>query len=619
MQIGLPALLLATTGWATLKPQGPVGVTTSHGYAPFGGLKYGRDFKHFDYVNPDAPKGGEYRYAQTGSFDSLNMVSLLGTASPALLPVFDTLLQQSRDEPASYYCLLCTSLSWPDDLSWIEFELDPKARWHDGQPITADDIIFTFEAAKGLTTPLFSRVPQVVERVEKRGRHRLRFHFTMKDNPTLPVVIGMMPIQPRHRQGRYDLEQPSLDIPLGSGPYRVGRVSPGRFLTLDRVPDYWAAGKAINRGRWNFDHLRLDFYRDASLQNEAFVAGLNDLRLEVNAANIRQQARFAAFRSGEIKREVLPYDNGTYYNNISFNLRRPIPANRAIRQAMVLAYDFEWTRKVILGGDYGRVESNFPNSDFEAKGLPTTGERTILEKHRDSLPPEVFSRIPSAPVGGTRQRLRSNLLQAREVLAAAGFHIRDRKLIDPATDKPIELELLAYSPLLFANVVQFIHNMKKLGITVNFRSVDAAQMTLLMGHYDYDLLLYRPVYIPTAAPGVGMALQWGSKAADMPNQLNYIGVKQPAVDDALDHLIRATDRQAVVDAMRVIDRIARWEYYSIPLHHSYPSPVGQLPIAYWDKFGRPARDPTYNFPYLTLESWWHDPAKAARLTHGAHQ
>jgi microcin C transport system substrate-binding protein len=548
------------------------------------------------------------------------MVALLGTTPPrGLLPVFDTLLQQSRDEPASYYCLLCTTISWPDDLSWIEFDLDPKARWHDGQPVTADDVIFTYEAAKGLTTPLFSRVPQIVERVEKSGPHKVRFHFTMKNNPTLPIVIGMMPIQPRHKPVSSDLSQPTLNIPLGSGPYRVGRVSPGRFMVLDRVPDYWAADKALNVGRWNFDHVRQNYYRDASLENEAFFAGLNDLRLEVNAANIRQQKNFAAFQSGEIKREVLPYDNGTFYNNITFNVRRPILANRAIREAMFLAYDFEWTRKVILGGDYGRVESNFPNSAFEATGLPNAGELAILEKHRESLPPEMFSQEPWVPSGGTQERLRANLLRARNLLEDAGYHIRDRKLIDPATNQPIELELLAYSPLLFANVVQFIHSMKRLGITVNFRSVDAAQMTLLMGNYDYDLILYRPFYVPTSAPGVGIALQWGGKAADMPNQLNYIGVKQPAIDDALDHLIRATDRQTVVDSMRVIDRIARWEYYSIPLHHSYPSPVGQLPIAYWDKFGRPAKDPTYDFPYNTLETWWYDPAKVARLTHGAHR
>jgi microcin C transport system substrate-binding protein len=616
--LSLPVLALAPAGSAALQQPSDEQPNVSHGYAVFGDLKYGDDFSHFDYVNPAAPKGGQYRFAQTGSFDNLNMVSLLGTAPRALLPVYDTLLQQSLDEPASYYCLLCRTITLPDDRSWVEFELEPAARWHDGRPVTADDVIFTFEVAKGLTTPLFSRVPQITERLEKLGPRRVRFHFTMSDNPTLPIVVGMMPIQPKHVYEDRDLTRPSLEKPIGSGPYRMGRVSPGRFLVLERVPDYWAANKPINVGRWNFDQMRLSFYRDLSLQNDAFLAGLHDLRLEMDAKNMRQQERSAAYRSGEIKRQVLPYDNGTFYNSIAFNTRRPLLADRALRQAMVLAYDFEWTRRIILGGDFGRTDSYFPNSDFEARGLPGEGELAILAPFRASLLEEVFTREPWLPEGGDRKRMRANLLLARELLQSAGYRLRGGKLIDPATGQPIRLELLAYSPLLYTNVAQFIDSMERLGIEVGFRSADAAQMTLLMGNYDYDLLLHRPTYIPTAAPGVGLALQWGSAAADQPNQLNLAGVKHPAIDAALTRLIEATDRETVVSSVRAIDRIARWEFYSIPLHHSYPTPVGELPIAYWDKFGRPAREPTFNFPYMTLESWWYDPAKAAELEHGTH-
>ena len=616
----VPAIMLTATGSATPEQSAGSGVrlNVSHGYAVFGDLKYAEDFAHFDYVDPEAPKGGEYRHAQTGSFDSLNMVSLLGTPPErTLTPIYDTLLQQSLDEPASYYCLLCRTITLPDDRSWAEFELEPTARWHDGRPVTADDVIFTYEVAQGLTMPLFSRVPQITERVEKLGEHRVRFHFTMTDNPTLPTVVGMMPILPRHVYQDRDLEQPSLAIPLGSGPYRVDRVSPGRFLTLERVSDYWGADKPINVGRWNFDRLRMNFYRDLSLQNDAFIAGLYDLRLEMDAKNVRQQTRSSAYRSGEIKREVLPYDNGTAYNAITFNTRRPLLTDRALRQAMVLAYDFQWTRRVILGGDFGRTDSNFPNSGYEATGLPAGRELEILEPHRDALPQELFTREPWLPEGGGREAMRANLLAARDLLRDAGYPMSGGRLLDPATGEPIELELLAYSPLLYPNVAQFIDAMGRLGIRVNFRSVDAAQMTLLVGNYDFDLLLNRPTYIPTAAPGVGLALQWGSAAADQPNQLNWAGVRHPAVDAALTELIAATDRETVVASVRAIDRIARWEFYSIPLQHSHPTPVGQLPLAYWDKFGRPAKDPTYNFPYRTLDTWWHDPAREARLTHGA--
>lgn len=614
----LSALALATSGSAALQQAPAEKWNSSHGYAVFGDLKYDSDFRHLEYVNPAAPKGGEYRFAQTGSFDSLNMVSLLGTSPRALLPVYDTLLQQSLDEPASYYCLLCKNIIWPDDRSWVEFELEPAARWHDGTPITADDVIFTYEVAKGLTTPLFSRVPQITERVEKLGPRRVRFHFKMSDNPTLPIVVGMMPIQPRHVYEGRDLTRPSLDNPIGSGPYRMGRVSPGRFLVLERAPNYWAANKPINVGRWNFDRMRLNFYRDLSLQNDAFLAGLHDLRLEMDAKNMRQQERSAAYRRGEIKRQVLPYDNGTFYNSITFNTRRPLLADRTLRRAMVLAYDFEWTRRVILGGEFGRTDSYFPNSDFEARGLPSEGERAILDPFRGSLPEEVFTQEPRLPEGGDRKKMRANLLAARDLLREAGYRLREGKLIDPATGSPIRLQLLAYSALLYPQVAQFIDAMKRLGIEIAFRNADAAQMTLLMGNYDYDLLLHRPTYIPTSAPGVGLALQWGSAAADQPNQLNLVGAKHPAIDSALTQLIAATDRDTVVDSVRAIDRIARWEFYSIPLHHSYPTAVGLLPIAYWDKFGRPAKEPTYNFPYMTLESWWYDPAKAARLEHGTH-
>jgi len=613
---GLSGILFSAAIAAGVGREAP-DVTTSHGYATFGSLKYGPDFQHFDYVNPAAPKGGTYRYAQTGSFDSLNTVTLLGTSPPPQIPLHDTLLQQSRDEAASFYCLICRTVSWPKDRAWIEFELDEAARWHDGVPITADDVLYTYEVAQGLTMALYSRVPQITERVEKLGPRTIRFHFKMKDNPTFPVVVGMMPILPRHFHGDADLDQPSLDVPLGSGPYRIAKVSPGRNLVMERVKDYWAAKKPVNVGRWNFDTLRLDYYRDMSLQNEAFFAGLNDFRLEINAANIRQQDRVPAFRSGEIKREVLSYDNGTAYNAITINVRRPLLADRTIRKAMILAYDYEWTRQVILGGDFGRVESYFPNSDFVASGLPDESELAILDKYRGSLPPEVFTREPWLPVGGDRAKARANLLEARALLHDSGYRMRDGKLLDPVTDKPIEFELLTYSPLLYANVAQFIRNMERLGIRINYRSVDAAQLTLLMGSYDYDLLIQRSPYVPTASPGVGLAMQWGSQTVNTPNQLNYSGVQEPVLDQALKQLIEATDRETVVSSIKVIDRVARWNFYSIPINHSYPAPVGQMPVAYWDKFGRPAKEPTYNYPFLTMEHWWYDPVKASRLTYGA--
>jgi len=595
------------------------GVTTSHGYAVFGGLKYKAGFKHFDYVNPEAPKGGEYRFAVQGTFDSLNPVSLLGTFPPALLFVSDSLMRQSHDEPASFYCLICTTVSWPEDHSWVEFELDPRARFNDGTPITVDDVLYSARL-EGLTVPSFSRVPQIVERAEQTGENRVRFHFKMKGNPTLTTVVGLMPIVPKHDYGqREDPVEPTLIKPVMASPYRVGAVAPGRHLVLERDPNYWAADHPVNKGRWNFDELRVDYYRDASMLNEAFLAGLNDLRVETSAANMRQQRNFPAFVDGDIKRDVLDYENGAVYNSLTINLRVPFLADRRVREALVLAFDYEWTKQIVLGGDYGRLKSYFPNSDFKATGLPEGGELELLEKYRGILPPEIFTRPPWLPTGGSWAKMRHNLLKARDLLSDAGYEVIGGKLIDPKTSAPVTLELLAYSPVMMNQMGLFISNMAKLGIEVNFRSVDSAQLRHLMRNYDYELLLYPSRFAPVSTPGVGMLLIWTSEAADKPSLLNYSGVKHPAIDEAMKRMVTATDRQTVVDMMRVVDRIARWEFYSVPLSHSYPTEVGRLPISYWDRFGRPEVEPTYNFPIWTADTWWYDPAKATSITHGANR
>ncbi len=354
-------------------------------------LKYQPGFDHFDYVNPGAPKGGEYRFAIQGTFDSLNPVALLGTFPPALLYVADSLLEQSRDEPAAYYCLICKTVSWPSDRSWAEFELNPEARFNDGTPITVDDVLFSYRLSEGLTIPSFSRLAQIIDRAEQTGPNRVRFHFKMKGNATLLTVIGLMPVLPRHDYKSRDPFAPSLAKPVLASPYRVLSVEPGRNVILARDPDYWAADHPVNKGRWNFDRLRQDYYRDASLLNEAFAAGLSDLRVDTNAMLMRQQSGLPAFRSGDIQREVIDYENGAVYNALTINTRLPFLSDRRVREALLLAYDYEWTRRIILGGEYGRLHSNFANSDFEAEGLPNSGELEILNEYRDILPPEIFS------------------------------------------------------------------------------------------------------------------------------------------------------------------------------------------------------------------------------------
>jgi microcin C transport system substrate-binding protein len=618
-------MVASAVALALLGPNAPAltqdtGVTTSYGYAVFGELKYGPDFEHFDYVNPDAPKGGSYRYASQGaSFDSLNQIALLGTIPPSLMFMTDSLMKQSRDEPASYYCLVCKTVTWPRDLSWAEFEIDPRARFDDGTPVTPEDVIYSVNLGHGLSLPAFTRVVQTMAGIEKTGPRRVRITFTMKDNPTLPTVIGAMPIVPRHYWEKRDPFKPSMEIPVGLGPYRLAEATAGHSVIYRRDPDYWATDHPVNRGRHNFDVVRNDYYRDAQLLNEAFRVGLSDFRLDMNASDLRQEASLPAALAGDIRRDRLRYENGAVYNSITMNARRRFLADARVRKALWLAYDFEWVKRAVLGGDYGRLASYIPNMEFEATGLPGPGELAFLEPYRDSLPPELFTEPPSLPVGGSRARMRANLLEARDLLAEAGYRVVDGRLIDPRTGQPVRLELLAYSPLLINQVSLFIRNAAKLGITIDFRAVDAAQMRHLARHYDYDLLYYREVFVPLPTPGAGLAQLYTSRAADTPSQFNRAGIKEPAIDNAIARMIAATDRRTVVDSLRAVDRVLRFRYYSIPLQHMYAAPVGQLPISYWDKFGRPDVEPTWQFPYWSADTWWVDPAKQAALSHGIYR
>ena len=618
----LPALAHARRGAVLLGPATAAqegGETTSYGYTVFGELKYGPGFDHFDYVNPDAPKGGSYRVATTGlSFDSLNQIALLGQISPNLLIMNDTLMKQSRDEPVSYYCLVCKTVTWPADLSWVEFELDPRARFDDGTPVTPEDIIYSAELGHGLSLPAFSRVVQTMQSIEKTGPHKVRVHYIMKGNPTLLTVIGLMPIMPKHYWEKRDPFKPTMEIPVGIGPYRLVEANAGHSLVWERNDDYWAADHPINRGRWNFDTVRNDYYRDAQLLNEAFRVGLSDLRLNSNASDVRQETGMDVFRSGDIRQERLRYENGAIFNNLTLNSRRPFLSDRRVRKALLLAYDFEWVRRAVLGGDYGRLESNLPNSDFAASGLPSPGELAILELHRDSLPPEIFTEELMLPEGGSRSRMRANLLEARDLLREAGYRVVDGKLVDPKTGEPVRLKLTAYSPLLIREMSLFIQNAAKLGIEIDFRSVDAAQMRHLSRSYNFDILYNREFFVPLPTPGAGLALVYTSQYADVPNQLNRAGIREPAVDDAVARMIAATNRKTVVDSLRAVDRIVRFQNYFIPLQHSYPTPVGYLSISYWNKFGRPETEGTWNFPYMSADTWWVDPNKQAALSHGIY-
>jgi len=614
--LGLLALMAMSTSSVQAVPD--EGIVTSYGYAAVGKLKYPADFKHLDYTNPNAPKGGVYNYAQSGSFDSLNFYGLLGTPPFALLWVHDTLMQRSLDEPSSYYPQIARTISYPKDLSWVEFELDPRARWHDGQPITPQDVIFTVHAFQKLVAPIFRRVGGAVTKAEQTGPLKVRLYLVQKGNPTLPTVLAGMPVLPKHFYEKRDLSKATLERPLGSGPYKIGKFSAGRWVELERVKDYWAKDLPINKGRWNFDIIRHDFYRDIAILNEVFLAGQSDLRFEGSAARWADQNRLAAFTSGDIRRDTIPYENGAFYMGLMLNTRRPFLADRRVREALMLAYDYEWVKRVLLAGHHGRLNSFFANTEFSAQGVPSKEEVALLEPFRKELPPELFTQAPSLPAGGGWQERRSNLIRAAALLKQAGYRIEEGRLVDPRTGQPVRLGLSAYSALIDRQASLFMANMKQLGIAVDFRSYDTAQFRNKIRTFDFDMMINVPSFPPLVTPGLELMQSWSSKAAATPQSLNYMGVSSPAVDRLVMTIGTATERSQVVTAMRALDRVLLWNYYAIPFQHTYPAPMGQVPITYWNRFGRPAKDPTYNFPFLTMDHWWIDKSKQARLTHGTY-
>ncbi|MBT2187846.1 extracellular solute-binding protein [Sphingobium sp. H33] len=611
-------LLLLSVDVAPVAAQDDGPLISSTSYAAFGRPKYAPGFTHFDYVNPDAPKGGTYRYANTGSFDSLNLMNLLGTAPLGLVVIYDSLMRRAGDEPAARYPLVARSITYPRDLAWMEFHLDPRARWHDGRPITPEDVIFTIDQAKGLVTPALKRVQTAVARTQKTGPRSVRIYFTAKNSPSLPTTVMDMWLLPAHYYRTHNIMAASLDRPLASGPYKIGKFSAGRWIEFERVRDYWARDLPVNKGRHNFDILRQDYYRDGTVANEAFLAGNSDLKFESSAQRWDTEARMPVFRSGQIKRELIPYSNASLYVGIVMNTRRAFLADRQVRRALMLAYDFEWSRRVLLKGHHGRITNFFTNSEFASRGLPSGEELKLLETVRDKVPPELFTRAASFPIGGSWTNRRANIVAAAEILRSAGYRIANGRLLD-RRDQPVTLNLVSYSPLMDRQVSLFIENARQLGIAVNYRSFDTAQFRQRLRNYDYDLLLNAPMFAGYETPSYGMTLMWGSKAADTPQQFNYPGVRNPAADAMLSAMLTARNRETTVAAMRALDRILLWNYYAIPMHHIYPAPIGQMPVTYWDRFGHPARQPTYNFSFTSLDTWWLDPVKDARITQGRYQ
>ncbi|TDQ85494.1 microcin C transport system substrate-binding protein [Dongia mobilis] len=568
-------------------------------------VKYPPDFRHLDYVNPDAPKGGTVRFAAIGSFDSLNPFIVRGEA--ASMPGFYELLTGSADDDImSEYGLIAETMEVATDNSWIVFNLRAEARWHDGKPITAEDVVFSFNILKEKGRPQFRYYYGNVEKAEVLGPLKVRFTFNTSDNRELPVIMGQLPVLPRHYWEGRNFDEPSLEIPVGSGPYKVKSFEAGRSITLERDPGYWGKDLPINIGNDNYDIVRIDYYRDPNVSREAFKAGAYDFRVESSAKEWATGYESPALRDGRFKMELIETDNPQGMQGFSMNLRRPLFQDARVREAMILAFDFEWSNKTLFFDQYTRTRSFFQNSPMEAKGLPSPAELALLEPWRGQIPEEVFTTEYQPPVSDGSGTNRDNLSRAAQLLEAAGWKLEGARRIKDGQAFEFEF-LIDAGNSQFERIVQpYLRNLDRLGIKGSLRAVDSSQYEKRVSE-DFDFDMISSLYPQSLSPGNEQRYYWSSEAADAPGSQNYIGIRNPAIDALIETLIMAPTREELITASRALDRVLQWSHFVVPNWH-----MRGVRIAYWDKFGRPEKlpQPTYG---IGNSAWWIDPAKEAAL------
>ena len=576
--------------------------TTSHGISMYGDLKYAPDFTHFDYANPAAAKGGNVKLAAVGTFDSLNPFILKGVPAAGIGDVFDTLMEASTDEAFSEYGLIAESIEVPADRSWVAFTLRPQARFHDGSPITADDVIWTFETLKTKGHPFYRSYYAKVVKAEKLGPRKVRFTFSPGDNRELPLIVGQLPVLSKAYWSTRDFAATTLEPPLGSGPYRIESVEPGRSIVYRRVANYWGAALPVRAGRDNFETIRYDYYRDTTVALEAFKAGQYDFREENMAKNWATGYDTPAVAAGLIKKEEIPNEVPTGMQAYVFNTRRPIFRDRRVRAALGYAFDFEWTNKYLFYGAYTRTKSYFSNSELAARGTPSPAELRILDPFRDREPPEVFTAAPEPPTTDGSGEIRDNLIRALRLLNAAGWTVKNMQLVDK-TGTPMQFEILLIDPSFERVTLPFVKNLQRLGITAQVRTVDTAQYQNRLDNFDFDMTIGS--WGESMSPGNEQVDYWTSARADVPGSRNLAGIKDPVVDQLVDQVIAANDRQSLIERTRALDRVLLWGYYVIPQWH-----IQNFRVAFWNKFDRPTIAPKYA---LGFDTWWVDAAKEAAL------
>jgi microcin C transport system substrate-binding protein len=583
-----------------------------HALSLFGEVKYPPDFKRFDYVNPEAPKGGITRMISIGTFDNFNIAvsGVKGSIAPAVGQIYETLMARSQDEVATEYGLLAEAASHPDDFAWVIYRLRKEARWHDGRPVTPEDVIFSFEALKK-NSPMYASYYRHVTKAEKVAERDIKFTFDAPGNRELPHIVGELTVMPKHywegndSEGRKrDISATTLEPPLGSGPYRIGDFVAGRTVKLVRVKDYWGTALPTQVGQNNFDELRFEFFRDNSVALEAFKADQVDWIAENSAKQWATAYDFPAMAEKRTIKEEFPVNDIGRMQAFVLNLRREQFKDVRLRRAFNFAFDFEEMNKQLFFGQYTRINSYFYGTELASSGLPEGEELAILETVRDKVPPEVFTMPYQNPVGGNPEAVRSNLRESLRLLKEAGYEIKDHKLVD-AAGKPITVEILVQEPAYERIALFYKPSLERLGVTTSIRIVDSAQYENRERSFDYDMIF--DTWGESLSPGNEQREYWGSQAADVSGSRNTAGIKNPAVDSLIDRVIFAKSRSELLAATKALDRVLLWNFYVVP-QYSYPFSR----YARWDRFSHAEPLPKYansGLPSL----WWFDAEKAARI------
>jgi len=565
-----------------------------HGLSLFGNLKYSHNFTHFDYVNPQAPKGGKVRYATVGSFDSLNPFILKGVPAVGSGLPFESLLVSASDEPDSAYGLIAEKVFQAKDNSWVKFTINKNARWHDGSRITADDVVFSFQTLIDKGHPNFSIMLKGVSEVVSNADLEITYYISDVENRKLPLIIGGLPILQKEYFSKNPFDTTTLVTPMGSGPYRISDLDPGRSITFERVQNYWGKDLPVNVGRYNFDKIIYDYYRDRDVMVEALKAGEYDIHQEYTSKTWATAYDIKAVQDGWLIKDVLEDNTPSGVQAFFINTRRDKFKNLKLREALSYAFDYEWTNKNIFFGLYKRMASYFENSDLASNGLPEGRELKLLEKFRGQIPNEVFTQKFIPPKTDGSGNIRKNLRIAASLLADSGWTLIDGDRVHNQTGHRLEIEFLYFERTFERILAPYARNLEKLGITTSLRLVDVTQYIKRLEEHDFDITTRR--FVQGLSPGAELLSYFGSETADQFGTLNASGIKDPVVDALLLEILSAKDREQLTVATRALDRILLWGHYMVPQWYK-----GTHHIVYWNFFDRPVVKPKYA---IGFDTWW---------------